>query len=32
MEKYKISVIVPVHNVEATLERCFLSITGGGKY
>ena len=29
MEKYKISVIVPAHNAEATLERCILSITGG---
>lgn len=30
MEKDKVSVIVPVHNAETTIERCILSIIGGG--
>lgn len=29
MEKDKVSVIVPVHNAETTIERCILSIIGG---
>lgn len=30
MEKEKISVIIPAYNAETTIERCILSITGGG--
>lgn len=30
MEKEKISVIIPAYNAEKTIERCILSVIGGG--